>query len=296
MLVVPILILSPSLTTLYHDHLLDCPSTSRYISQPSLTILTTLLAKPPTLHTMATHEQLDSTSSRQVLDPTVSTQSKSTKSEAPSTALEQKSEDAKSTDTDLNHGDTRTKLQEHFIKATGSTAHGALWDDLYKKSFVPWDKGLPNPALIDLLSERSDILPKPVDGRKLKALVPGCGKGYDVLLLAAHGYDAYGLEISSTAQEAARQVEKESGADEVYQGKGEKGSVNWISGDFFAGEFQKDVEGDGKFDLIYDYTVCLCYATRPCHARHELTYIVPLSAATRNETSMVETLQSAVDP
>lgn len=59
----------------------------------------------------------------------------------------------------------------------------------------------------------------------------------------------------------------------------EKGSVNWVSscshdlgvvlherilltgtnqvaGDFFADEFLEKVEGEKKFDLIYDYTVC----------------------------------------
>jgi len=34
-------------------------------------------------------------------------------------------------------------------------------------------------------------------------LAQGCGRGYDVVALALHGYDAYGLEISSTAVSAA---------------------------------------------------------------------------------------------
>jgi len=36
----------------------------------------------------------------------------------------------------------------------------------------------------------------------------------------------------------------------------EKGKITWLAGDFFSDEVLKDVEGDGKFDLIYDYTVC----------------------------------------
>lgn len=44
--------------------------------------------------------------------------------------------------------------------------------------------------------------------------------------------------------------------DEMYEIQGvEKGSVNWIVGDFFTDEFLKGVEGEGTFDLIYDYTV-----------------------------------------
>lgn len=90
-------------------------------------------------------------------------------------------------------------------------------------------------------------------------MVPGCGKGYDVLLLSAFGYDAYGLEISSNALEAARRTEKEmdgKGDYEMREGV-EKGRVTWLAGDFFADAFLKDVEGEGAFDLIYDYTVSL---------------------------------------
>ena len=92
-------------------------------------------------------------------------------------------------------------------------------------------------------------------------MVPGCGKGYDVLLLSAFGYDAYGLEISSKALEAARQNEKEMDGKGVYETREgvEKGSVTWLSGDFFADDFLKDVKGEGSFDLIYDYTVSHSY-------------------------------------
>lgn len=151
--------------------------------------------------------------------------------------------------------DARTRLLTHFSEAQGTTQHGQKWDELWKDSFLPWDKGFPNPALVDFLFERQDLLPKAADGKKLKALVPGCGKGYDVLLLAAHGYDAYGLEISSTALDEARKVEREMSGQDIYQSKGEKGSVTWLAGDFFEDGFLKDVEGERKFDLIYDYTV-----------------------------------------
>lgn len=111
---------------------------------------------------------------------------------------------------------------------------------------------------MDLLAERQDILPSPRhDGKKLKALVPGCGKGYDVLLLASWGYEAYGLEIASTALEAARKVEAEMSGQKEYETKREGGSVTWLSGDFFEDGFLKNVQGEGKFDLIYDYTVGL---------------------------------------
>jgi SAM-dependent methyltransferase len=181
--------------------------------------------------------------------------------------------------------DARERLRTHFQAAKGTTEHGRKWDELYAAKFAPWDKGFPNPALVDLLDERSDLFPfspgskvaqddalGKSDGEKKgsidengtggvtgtkrpKALVPGCGKGYDVLLLAAHGYDAYGLEISPNALEEARKLEKEMVGKEIYKSKVEGGSVTWVSGDFFEDGFLKDVNGEGKFDLIYDYTV-----------------------------------------
>ncbi|RDL38009.1 Uncharacterized protein BP5553_05442 [Venustampulla echinocandica] len=149
--------------------------------------------------------------------------------------------------------DARTRLLSHF---TGDVSqHGKKWDDLWKEGFVPWDRGLPNPALVDLLSEQPGLLPNQ-PGRKRKVLVPGCGKGYDVLLFSAHGYDAYGLEISDAALEGARRTEKEGKQEGVYetQKEVERGTVKWLKGDFFKDEFLKDVECEGLFDLIYDYT------------------------------------------
>ena len=59
---------------------------------------------------MATHEQLPSTSSRPVLDPTTSTQEKSSKDEAPSTALKRKAEEASLTKQKINIGTRRSAL------------------------------------------------------------------------------------------------------------------------------------------------------------------------------------------
>ena len=69
--------------------------------------------------------------------------------------------------------DARARLLAHF-QSTDPSQHGEKWNELYKENFVPWDKGLPNPALVDLLAERGDILPAAGKGeKKLRALVPG---------------------------------------------------------------------------------------------------------------------------
>ena len=150
-------------------------------------------------------------------------------------------------------------LRAHF-QGLDSSLHGAKWDELWKEGFSPWDRGAPNPALIDVLAERKDLFGSAMfaDGKRKKALVPGCGMGYDVLLLSAFGYDAYGLELSDNALKGAREVEEESGGKEEYLEKDlqvGKGRVRFLSGDFFKDGFLGDVEGEGKFDVIYDYTV-----------------------------------------
>jgi methyl halide transferase len=150
----------------------------------------------------------------------------------------------------------RSRLKAHFEEAKGTTEHGSKWNELWKEGFVPWDKGVPSPALVDLLIERQDLFP-PISSRRRKALVPGCGRGYDVLLLSAFGYDAYGLEISSNALVEARKVEKEMAGKGVYETRSgvTAGKITWLAGDFFKDDFLKDVDGDGKFDFFYDYTV-----------------------------------------
>lgn len=121
---------------------------------------------------------------------------------------------------------------------------------------------MPNPALEDVLADRQDLIgfcfkqgPNGEKQRK-KALVPGCGRGYDVLLLASFGYDAYGLEVSEKVVELCVQEQKTNGQN--YPAKDESagsGSATFLHGDFFSDEWDGKVQGEAKFDLIYDYTV-----------------------------------------
>lgn len=162
-------------------------------------------------------------------------------------------------DTSLAHfgNDARERLRQHFDVPLAE--HNNHWDSLWAtQEFLPWDRGQPNPALIDILSDRQDLLGTPMqpDGKTRKrVLVPGCGKGYDVLLLAAMGYDAYGLEISGNALKACEKFATENFADysKMHNEYG-VGSYNFILGDFFNDEFCKKISANG-FDLIYDYTV-----------------------------------------
>jgi SAM-dependent methyltransferase len=161
---------------------------------------------------------------------------------------------------DPSSKDDRTRLREHF--AASNTP--GRWDELWSAgTFLPWDRGTPNPALIDVLSTKSEILgPALVTDengktRRRRALVPGCGKGYDVFLFAAFGYDAYGLEGSKNAVKACEGFRGEAETKEEYKIRDEsagRGEVKFVLGDFFAKDWERDTDGN-QFDVIYDYTV-----------------------------------------
>ena len=119
---------------------------------------------------------------------------------------------------------------------------------------------MPNPALEDTLTDRKSLLGLPLvedasgRRRRKRALVPGCGRGYDVLLLASFGYDSLGLEVSKTAVERGYGEQETNG--HKYPPKGGDngtGSVTFTVGDFFATDW--NLAEDAKFDVIYDYTV-----------------------------------------
>lgn len=140
------------------------------------------------------------------------------------------------------------------------------WAEIWNANPTPpWDKGTPNPALEDTLTQRQGTIGNAIatdaQGKEYrkKALVPGCGRGVDVLLLASFGYDAYGLEYSAAAVEACRREEKESTTSAKYPVIDEevgRGKVVFVQGDFFKDDW---LEGLGLefncFDLVYDYTV-----------------------------------------
>lgn len=180
--------------------------------------------------------------------------------------------------------DDRERLRQHFLASGDPSTHPARWNDLWASSFLPWDRGTPNPALVDLLSNpppntlAAPQLAPPKDAerrvdqkvRRPRALVPGCGRGYDVRLLAACGWDAVGVEASEVAVDEARKAaEAGRGGDGEGEGEGDgdvyrtrdervgRGSVRFVVGDFFAREWEAEVgvQEEGGWDLVYDYTV-----------------------------------------
>lgn len=163
----------------------------------------------------------------------------------------------------MNHESTsvdeiRDRLRQHFAD-TPEVERNQKWSQLWENGFVPWDRGRPNPALEDALADQAKPLEAPssdeAGSRRKRALVPGCGKGYDVLLLASFGYDAYGLEVSPMAVEQCREFAREH-AGEYPPRNLERGSGRavFILGDFFEDGWLGEADGASAFDLIYDYT------------------------------------------
>ncbi len=164
---------------------------------------------------------------------------------------------------DLPLDEARAALKQHFTSYTGEK-YAEGWSKLWQDgSFLPWDRGKPSPALTDTLENHPDLIGSAiVNGRRKKALVPGCGRGVDVLLLESFGYDAVGLEVSADAVRIAIEYGEEHGSEYVVKDeKAGKGSRKYVNGDFYKNDFltQVGLENGEQFDLIYDYTVSAAY-------------------------------------
>ncbi|HKK19820.1 MAG TPA: methyltransferase domain-containing protein [Opitutales bacterium] len=105
------------------------------------------------------------------------------------------------------------------------------WNSAYENGDTPWDKGYAAPPLVEFLERRV------IRGR---VLVPGCGTGHDVRLLAGQGAEVTGLDIASGALEKAAAFPKT--GDESYQ-----------PGDFL----NLEAGFHGAFDWVVEHT-CLC--------------------------------------
>lgn len=160
-----------------------------------------------------------------------------------------------------------SSLVPQFLAQYGKDAYVKGWADLWERGgdYVDWDMGCPNPALEDTLLQYRSILGGPItldehgQRHRKKALVPGCGSGLDVLLLASLGYDAYGLEYSHSAVQTCKAEERRSRERDEYPVRDEdigRGNVTFVQGDFFDDAWLEGLGlGRGGYDVIYDHSV-----------------------------------------
>ena len=107
------------------------------------------------------------------------------------------------------------------------------WEDAWREGRTRWDAGGSPPILETLV--RDGALPA---GR---AIVPGCGTGYDVFTLAADGTrEVVGLDLAPTAVGAFEAERARRGLDPA--------RARIRTADFF------ELPDDERFDLAWDYT------------------------------------------
>ncbi len=100
-----------------------------------------------------------------------------------------------------------------------------FWTQRWHREKIPWDLGSIPADLTSFL----DRTPTPT-----RALIPGCGSGYEVRAFHGRGHDVTALDFSATAVAHAK---------ELLGPLGEK----VVRGDFFKHDF-----GDRRFGLIYE--------------------------------------------
>lgn len=109
-----------------------------------------------------------------------------------------------------------------------SPAEPAFWDRRYAAGRMPWDAGGAQPRLARFLNE---------NGAPGRALIPGCGSGYEVAALARAGWDVNAIDFSAVAVDRARRL------------LGPDLGARAREGDFFTAELPA-----GAFDLVYERT------------------------------------------
>jgi SAM-dependent methyltransferase len=137
---------------------------------------------------------------------------------------------------------------KNFYSQGHEMSDNKKWDTLWENSNTPWDRGVASPALVELLHDKQ--FPLVAAGKGGKGLVPGCGSGYDVVLLAGLTADdqkldkVLGLDVSQKAMEEARKIHLSA-----------PGRSEFVVGDFFSKS--EEWAAAGPYDVVYDYTVYL---------------------------------------
>ncbi|XP_051127889.1 probable thiol methyltransferase 2 [Andrographis paniculata] len=122
-------------------------------------------------------------------------------------------------------------FQQVLRSASASDSPLNGWEKCWNEGLTPWDLGSPTPLLVHLHTTGS--LPK---GR---ALIPGCGAGYDVVAIACPERHVIGIDISESAIKKASELSSGSPNAEHY---------SFLKTDFFTWCPSE------LFDLIFDYT------------------------------------------
>lgn len=126
------------------------------------------------------------------------------------------------------------------------------WQARYDQGQTGWDRGGESPALVRLLAT-GDLCP-------CRILVPGCGRGHEVVALSKAGFDVTGVDFAVAAVEAVR---AHLASDDL--------AADIVQSDLFA------YRPDRPFEAIYEQT-CLCALPPERWAEYEqrlATWLIP---------------------
>ena len=87
----------------------------------------------------------------------------------------------------------------------------AFWESRYATGETRFDLGAPNPILLEALATWPELIatgPRPI------AMVPGCGRGWDVVELARRGFAALGVDFVPAAIRDAERIARDAGVSE----------------------------------------------------------------------------------
>ncbi len=121
------------------------------------------------------------------------------------------------------------------------------WEGHWQQQNIPWDQGEAAPELLVALgtAEESSSLDLSQGllglghskSRRRRALVPGCGQGWDAFALAGAGFEVVGLDLAPSVVEVFSAGRERLGVDATIE-----------IANFF------EWEPDEPFDVIWDYT------------------------------------------
>jgi cyclopropane fatty-acyl-phospholipid synthase-like methyltransferase len=130
-----------------------------------------------------------------------------------------------------------------------STTDSSYWEQRYQEKTTRWDLGQAAPAFVSLLNSQETLTP----GR---TAVLGCGRGYDALLFAEHGFEVVGFDFAPSAIAEATSLVQAAGS-----------TAKFLQRDIFdlATEFPQD------FDYVVEHT---CFCAIPLERRPEYVQLV----------------------
>jgi SAM-dependent methyltransferase len=108
---------------------------------------------------------------------------------------------------------------------------GQYWEERYRASDMPWEKGEASPGLVDFLAAHAEL-------NRGTVCVPGCGTGHDVRAWAKAGFDVVGYDIAPAAARLGR----------------ERTAAVGLTARFEAGDFLTD-SPPFLFDWVFEHTL-----------------------------------------